>query len=215
VSAWYRKYEVQLRLGYYYLLSTALAAFSSILAYGLVQIGNDTNWKGWRWLFIIEGAATSLIGILSWFVLVDFPGSPKNKFLTPEEKEIVQARLAAERGANESHQVTLKSAYATICDWKVWACCYMYMTATMGAYAFGFFLPIILKRSMGYSQMMALLLNTPPQLFSVLTSLIVSKLSDKYKARGPFVAGLSAVSVVGLGMVGFLNDPKARYAQAP
>ncbi|KIW98604.1 uncharacterized protein Z519_00265 [Cladophialophora bantiana CBS 173.52] len=35
-SAWYRRYEVQNRLGFYYLFSMGISAFSNLLAYGIV-----------------------------------------------------------------------------------------------------------------------------------------------------------------------------------
>lgn len=210
MAAWYRRYEVQLRLGYYYLGSMALSAFSNILAYGLVQIGNHTTWKGWRWLYIIEGVITSLFGILAFFYLVDFPESKKVKFLTEDEKRHVRARLAAERGTHEEHRVTFKSAFEALCDWKVWANTYMYMSATMGSYAFSFFLPIILKKSLGYSQAKALLLTTPPYIFTVCTSIVSSRLSDKFRMRGPFVAAQAAIGIVGMGMIGYLKQPTPR-----
>jgi MFS family permease len=48
VSSWYRRYEVQKRLAGFFLTASALSAFANILAYGLIQIGNHTNYKGWR-----------------------------------------------------------------------------------------------------------------------------------------------------------------------
>jgi hypothetical protein len=156
VSAWYWKYEVQTQLGYYYLFSMGLAAFSNLVAYGIVQIAHHTTWKGWRWLFVIEGAITSLLGLIAFWLLVDFPQSKKNKFLIVEEKELVIARIAADRGTHGVHKVTWRSAGRDLCDWKIWACTYLYMAATIGSYSFSFFLPLILKKSMVFSQTLAL-----------------------------------------------------------
>lgn len=205
ISSWYRKYEVQSRLGYYYLSSLGLAAFSQLLAYGIIQIGHHTAWNGWRWLYIIEGSATCVLGLAAFFFLIDFPDSPKNKFLSREEKEFVAARLAADRGTNEQHKVTWKSFIAALSDWKVWAYTYIYMTATMGAYAFTFFLPIILRNSLGYSQTKSLLLAVPPAFCAVILSLIINKLSDKFRMRAPFIVLQASISILGLGMTGYLK----------
>lgn len=201
---------MQTRLGVYYLGSMGISAFSNILAYGIVQIGNHTTWKGWRWLFIVEGCITSIMGIVAFFFLVDFPDSPRDTFLTEEEKNVVRARLAAERGTHEDHRVTIKSTLMALKDWKVWACTFMYMSATIGAYAFSFFLPIILQKSLHYSTSASLLLSAPPFLFAVVFSMVMSWLSDRYRMRGPFVVIQGAVGVIGLGMVGYLKAPAPR-----
>lgn len=46
VSSWYCRYEVQKRLGALYMLALALSAFANILAYGIIQIANNTTYKG-------------------------------------------------------------------------------------------------------------------------------------------------------------------------
>lgn len=39
--------------------------------------------QGWGWIFILEGLATVLLGIASYWVIQDFPDTAK--FLTAEE----------------------------------------------------------------------------------------------------------------------------------
>lgn len=106
----------------FFLTAAALSAFANILAYGIIQIANHHPWKGWRWIFIIEGALTTLVGIVSWFIIVDFPDSKRNTFLTAEEKAFVKARLTLDRGGPEDHEpVTMKAVFKTAADWKPWA----------------------------------------------------------------------------------------------
>lgn len=76
--------------------------------------------SGWRYIFIVEGAMTSVIGLASWFIVIDFPGSSRNKFLTLEETTAVRARLLLERGEEEDEKVTPKVILETIKDWRVW-----------------------------------------------------------------------------------------------
>jgi sugar phosphate permease len=98
-----------------------LSAFANILAYGIIQIANHTTYKGWRWIFIVEGAITCVAAILAWFVIVDFPESSRNTFLTADEKAIIKARLARDRGVEESEKVTWSVIGKTMLDWKVWS----------------------------------------------------------------------------------------------
>jgi cyanate permease len=181
----------------------------------------------WRWIYIIEGALTGkrscflklllrltvqvVAAIGAWFIIVDFPDSPRNTFLTPEEKAFVLARLAADRGPEARENVTIKMVLKTAADWKPWAFSLMYMAGAVGVYAFLFFLPIILRGGLGYSLKMSFILSTPPALFSVVEAMAISWLADRVRLRGPFVVFQGVIGVVGLCMTGFLTHPTPRY----
>jgi sugar phosphate permease len=210
VSAWYRKYEVQKRLAVYFLGSLAIQGFSNIFAYGIVQIGNHTTYKGWRWIYIIEGGITVVLGFLAYLLLVDFPDSPKTTFLTEKEKDFVNERLAWDRGLNEDHKVTLDSVLTDLQDWKVWACAYIYFSCTLGTYSMGFFLPSILKNSLDFSVAASFCLSGVRDTFAVLVSAILSWWSDRVRKRGPFVAGQAIMSIAGLAMLAYTKSPASR-----
>ncbi|KAL7622399.1 hypothetical protein AAE478_007903 [Parahypoxylon ruwenzoriense] len=212
ISSWYRRYEVQKRLAVFFMTGSALSAFANIFALGLIQIAKtNTTYKGWRWIYIIEGVITCLAAVLAWFIIVDFPDSSRNKFLSAEESAFVKARLAEDRGVEGREKVTWAVFIETITDWKVWSFSLMYMAGAVGVYAFLFFLPIILRNGMGYSLELAFVLSAPPALFSVIEAMVVSWLADKMRLRGPFVVVQGVVAIVGLCMTGFLKNAVARY----
>jgi hypothetical protein len=171
----------------------------------------EANCYRWRWIFIIEGAITVVAGIGSWFIIVDFPDSDKNTFLTIEERAFVKARLAEDRGPEEREKVTVKILARTAADWKPWAFSLMYMAGAVGVYAFLFFLPIILRGGLGYSLELSFILSTPPSLFAVVEAMAISWLADKTRMRGPFVIFQGVIGIIGLCMTGFLDDPTPRY----
>ncbi|KAI0888064.1 MFS general substrate transporter [Annulohypoxylon maeteangense] len=212
ISSWYRRYEVQKRLATFFMTGSALSAFANILALGLIQISKvHPSYKGWRWIYIIEGIMTCVAAVIAWFVIVDFPDSDRNTFLSEEESAFVKARLAEDRGTEEREKVTWAVFVETATDWKVWSFALMYSAGAVGVYAFLFFLPIILRNGMGYSQDLAFVLSAPPALFSVVEGMFVSWLADKMRLRGPFVIVQGLVAIVGLCMTGFINNPVARY----
>lgn len=96
-----------------------------------------------------------------WFIIIDFPDSPKNEFLTSEEKHIVLARLRDDSGADPSKKVDWAVIRSMAQDWQVWSYAFMYMSGAIGSYAFTFFLPIILQDSLGFSQELAFILSAP------------------------------------------------------
>ena len=210
VQAWYRKYAVQKRLAVYFLGSLFIQGFSNIFAYGLVQIGNHTTYSGWRWIYIIEGSITTVLGIIAYWLLVDFPDSPKTKFLSPKEKAFVNERLSWDRGINEAHKVTWQSIEEDLKDWKVWARAWIYFSATIGTYALGFYLPTILKKSLGFSLAASFLLSGVRDTFAVIVSFTLSWLSDRIKMRGPFVCGQAILSIIGLALLAYTEPPTSR-----
>ncbi|KIW88801.1 uncharacterized protein Z519_10285 [Cladophialophora bantiana CBS 173.52] len=211
IASWYKRYEVQKRLAFFYLTSTALTAFANIFAYGLIQIANKTTYKGWRWIYIIEGSLTSFFAVIAWFVIVDFPASKRNKFLSPEEKQFALDRLAKDRGTEERQKVSSQRILDTLKDWKVWSFSLMYMSAGIGVYAFLFFLPIILMRGLSYSLELAFLLSAPPSIFAVIEAFIVAWLADKLQSRGLFVIFQACLAITGLCVMAFVKSPTPRY----
>src|SRR5256884_4288031 len=55
--------------------------------------------RGWQVMYIAEAIPTVVIGVITYFVLTDRPAQAK--FLTPEERDWLVAKIAAERRATE------------------------------------------------------------------------------------------------------------------
>ena len=97
---------------------------------------------GWQWMYIVEGIPTLLLGFV---VLWGLPDSPaKAKWLSPREKEIVLARLAADpkgevHGLGEMFR-----------DWRVWALIVPDFTIVFCIYSLGLWMPQMVH-AMGYS----------------------------------------------------------------
>jgi hypothetical protein len=51
---WYRRYELQYRVGLFFSATGAAGAFSGLLAYGISFMDGVGHLQGWRWIFIIE-----------------------------------------------------------------------------------------------------------------------------------------------------------------
>jgi sugar phosphate permease len=185
-------------------------AFGNILAYGLIQISRYTTYKGWRWIFIIEGILTVVIAGLTWLVLIDFPHSKGNSVLSEHEKSLIYARLSQDRGSEEREKVTWKKVGHSLLDWKLWSFSFIYLGAAVGLSGLLFFLPLILNRGMNFTVEKAYLLSAPPQVFAAIVGYAASWLADRVRLRGPFVIGGSIVAIVGLCMIGFITAPAPR-----
>lgn len=70
MSCWYKPQELSKRIAFFYTASLVSGAFGGLLAGGLIQgMEGLGGIRGWKWLFMIEGAATVLIAIGAYFVL--------------------------------------------------------------------------------------------------------------------------------------------------
>jgi MFS family permease len=71
--------------------ATLSAAFSGLLAFGIINMDGIGGKAGWSWIFILEGLFTFLVGLISYFLL---PRSPAHAyFLNDKEKNYAVARL--------------------------------------------------------------------------------------------------------------------------
>jgi hypothetical protein len=68
-----------------------------------------------------------IAAVAAYFIIVDFPASKSNKFLTAEERAFVQARLIEDRGAEDEHvKISAAVILRTALDWKIWSFSLMY-----------------------------------------------------------------------------------------
>ena len=75
--------------------SIVAGAVSGLLAYALAQMSDIAGYGGWRWIFIIEGIITVMIAVISYWLVPDW--SDTVKFLSEEERSVLQRRLAIDR----------------------------------------------------------------------------------------------------------------------
>ncbi|KZW02805.1 MFS general substrate transporter [Exidia glandulosa HHB12029] len=209
ITCWYTRNEVQTRLATFYLLSDLVGGFSPIFAYGVSTIGVAFGLQAWRWIFIICGILTCFFGLLSYFLIVDFPD--KAKFLTAEQTKLIRDRVDYDRGDSVPDKLTWAKAGSYALDLKIWAFALMFMTSTLPSYAFSFFLPTLLT-GMGYSVKDSQILMSPPYAFAVVTGLALAVLADKLNKRGPFIIFQALVTIAGLSMIAFAEGNATRYA---
>ncbi|KAL7276237.1 hypothetical protein RUND412_000773 [Rhizina undulata] len=214
ISCWYIRYEVQKRLAGFYLISVLVGGFSSILAYGLMHMDGLGGLRGWRWIFIIEGILTCMIALGAYILIIDFPDKVLSKrggkFLTESDVELIKARIDRDRQDSQADPLTWAKVRKHLSDWKLWIYGLLFMCSTMPAYAFAYFLPIIL-RGMGYTSGMSQILSAPPFVFAVIIAFSLAWAADKARMRGPFIAFQSIVAIVGLLLTAYHHNNGVRY----
>jgi MFS transporter, ACS family, tartrate transporter len=105
------------------------------------------NITGWRWLFVAEGAPAIILGIATIFYLPDRPNDAR--WLTPNERDWINARLAEERAA-KAHAEKMSILQALRHPAVLVLTIALFVTYT-GGYAFWLFFPTILQRLTGWT----------------------------------------------------------------
>jgi MFS transporter, ACS family, tartrate transporter len=121
--------------------------------------------RGWRWLFILEGIPALVFGVITLFYLTDWPHQAK--WLRADERDWIAEQLAKEKRLKEqTGSLTVWQALRHRDVFLLTACYFFAMT---GNYGIGFWLPTILKRLSGQSNLKVTLLASLPYLVGIAT----------------------------------------------
>jgi MFS family permease len=99
LSYFYKSKELPIRLSCFWGAYISTNIVSAFLAYGILHMRGINDHAGWRWLFVIEGSLTGLIGILSWFYLPPSPTQTaswfrgKDGWFTEHEEKVMVNRI--------------------------------------------------------------------------------------------------------------------------
>ncbi len=64
ITMWYRRHECGLRMAIFFSAATAAGAFGGLLARGIMEMKGVGGLNGWNWIFILEGLATFIVGMM-------------------------------------------------------------------------------------------------------------------------------------------------------
>ncbi|CAH0046591.1 unnamed protein product [Clonostachys solani] len=198
ISRWYLPHESQVRIALFYSASALAGAFSGLLAFGIAKLDGLGNLEGWRWIFILEGIASVIAGIMTFFFLIDTPSlSP---WLTPDEKKYLELRQLAVQGNSMRAREAEKSRKweilrSVLTDWQIYLQALVYWSNTVPNYGMKFTMPQIIK-NMGYSNSNAQLLTIPPYVLGAISAYVSAVFSDKFKWRMPFIVGAQLLVVI-------------------
>lgn len=198
LNKWYTKYELATRLALFYTSSALSGAFSGLLAYAIAKMDGVAGQEGWRWIFLLEGLATVLLGVITPFVLADTP-ERRPKWLTEKECDYLIRRMVAQNGGERANKEGQKLSLAllkdVVTDWQYYPLILCYWSNTVPNYGMKFTLPSIIK-NMGFSSSNAQLLSVPPYVAGAISSVVFNMLSDKLRRRSYFLLIPQAIVVI-------------------
>ena len=108
----------------------------------LIQHGDGIlGLAGWRFMFLVEGVPSILLGVVTWFFMTDRPADAR--WLSVEERQWLTSTM--DREDSEKASTFGISVRKTFTNGRVLALAAVYFGMIYGQYALGFFLPTIIK----------------------------------------------------------------------
>jgi MFS transporter, ACS family, DAL5 transporter family protein len=125
------------RVALFFSAASLAGAFGGILAWGIghMHVG---SYRGWRWIFILEGILTIVISLAAYFLVYNYPATAT--FLTPEEKAFVLDRLATDNDATRDEKFSWESVFKALKDPKVYLYGLGFHTMSLPLYTLSLFL---------------------------------------------------------------------------
>ncbi|KIA75792.1 hypothetical protein HK57_00406 [Aspergillus ustus] len=197
LSQWYPPRMTQFRMSLLYCAAAMSGAFSGLLAAAIAKMSGLGGYNGWRWIFILEGALTVLLGLASFFILPDSP-SQSSRWLSEKEIGYLDALYRKYRAAHRQQDHPLNEAptrhqkwkvvYSVLTDWQIYLQGLIFMSSSVPTYALKFTLPQIMV-NMGFSSTDAQLLSAPPYVAGAISAIVVATFADRVFWRLPFIVG--------------------------
>ncbi|CAI7633735.1 unnamed protein product [Penicillium viridicatum] len=205
-SHWYMPKNLATRIAFFYCASALSGAFSGLLAAGISRMDGVGGYEGWRWIFILEGLLTVLLGVLCFFLLIDSPRL-STKWLDPDEIRFLELQHFIKDGGRfkeEQKKTSWKDMRAVMLNWRMYLLAYILLCQSACSYGTKFTLPTITK-GMGFENTNAQLMTVPPYVAGAISAVVFSTLSDRFYWRMPFVVAPVMLIVIGYSIIMGLN----------
>ncbi|KIK70542.1 hypothetical protein GYMLUDRAFT_32584 [Collybiopsis luxurians FD-317 M1] len=191
LSYYYTKTELPIRLGFFWVSNYIAVIVSAFLATGILKLDGIGGHAGWRYLFLIEGGGTLLVGVCSFFLLPPGPTQtktwfrPKGWFTEREEIIIVNRILRDDPSKSDMHNregLSIAAIWKAVRDWRMWPIYLLGLTHMMPVGPPQNYLTLSL-RHLGFNTTQSNLLSIPSSVLGLLMLLFCVFLSEIINSR--------------------------------
>ncbi|KAJ3857261.1 major facilitator superfamily domain-containing protein [Lentinula lateritia] len=191
LSYFYTKTELPIRLAFFWVSNYIAVIVSAFLATGILKLDGFRGRAGWRYLFLIEGAGTLLVGVCSFLMLPPGPTQtkawfrPKGWFTEREEVILVNRILRDDPSKSDMHNrqgLSVGAIWKALQDWRMWPIYILGLTHMMPVGPPQNYLTLSL-RHLGFNTTQSNLLTIPSSVLGLLMLLFCAYLSEIINSR--------------------------------
>jgi len=163
ISAWYPRREQQLRFAFLQTGEVLGLATGNIVNFGLNHLEGVAGMAGWRWMYLVQGLIACVLGVVTYWWMVDFPENSHRSFyfLSEHEARIAARRIQDDRADLIPQKFSWGTLLANYADFKIYGFACMFFLLNLVSTFMSYFLPIILQSGMGFNSNKSILLSTP------------------------------------------------------
>ncbi|KAE8368952.1 hypothetical protein BDV27DRAFT_141643 [Aspergillus caelatus] len=197
LSYFYKSHELSVRLSFFWTAYNLADILASFLAFGLLRLRGVQGQAGWRWLFLLEGLITLLVGLIAFILMPPGPcqtanwSRGKKGWFTPREETIMVNRIIRDdpsKGTMHNREpITPKLLWKSLCDYDLWPLYALGLTWLTPMTPPGQYLTLTL-RGMGFNTFVTNLLTIPYTFAQIPTMLILTYLSERFGHINKWVA---------------------------
>ncbi|KAI0188257.1 major facilitator superfamily domain-containing protein [Astrocystis sublimbata] len=200
LTNWYSPTELHNRMTIFYSGASLAGAFSGLLAYAIGHLDGTWEYRGWRFIYIIEGLLSVAVGLAAFWFLVPNPGKVTG-WLSDDEKQFLLLRKkfshGGQSGVHQEEAFSWKFAKQAFRSMHVYSVAAIEFTAAGVVYGISYVLPTIIA-DLGYGSLNAQVLTAPPYVFACLVVLYSGWMADRYKQRALAVVLPNVMAAVGI-----------------
>ncbi len=168
---------------------------------GLILGHSWLSLAGWRWLFILEGLPAIVLGAIAYFYLSDLPAQAN--WLVPEQRKWIEDKLREEKPVAVDTMPILEALKSRTIVLLASVCFLNYFAY----YSFLFWLPTMLKRQSGLSDLNVGMLGALPYVALFFAMLFNGWHSDQQRERRWHCTVPSLIAAAGL--LGLVFHPRS------
>ncbi|KAI0264759.1 allantoate permease [Gloeopeniophorella convolvens] len=191
LSYFYKKTELPYRLALFWMSSNLCTIIASFIAFGVLHMRGVLGKSGWRWLFLIEGLITLVVGVMTFFRMPPSPTQtrtwfrPKGWFNEREETIVVSRILRDDPTKGDMHNregLTLKRLWTALLDYDLWPIYILGLMFGIPPGPPGTYLTLSL-RNLGFSTFQTNLLAIPSSVLGIITMFAITFVSERVNDR--------------------------------
>ncbi|WP_338493875.1 MFS transporter [Erwinia aphidicola] len=203
LSLWFPSY----RRGKMFALFAAAVPLSGLLGgpisgWIMEYFHNVQGIAGWKWLFIIQGTPSLLIGLLVFWLQPDRIDTAH--WLNSAEKALIAERLRED--AVQEPAGAQASLGAVLRNGKLWLLTFIYFCLIAGFYTVSFWLPTLVRNAGVEDVFTVGLLTAIPYAAAIVTMIVASRSADKHRERRWHLALIAVMSGVGMVISALYSD---------
>ncbi len=177
-----------------FMTATAMAGvIGGPISGALLEMDGIGGLAGWQWLFLLEGIPAVVLGFVVLGHLTDRPEHAK--WLAPEERSWLVARLAAERESVAGRHGT--ALWRALVHRRVWSLSLLYFALILGIYGVSLWLPQIVDGLASMSAFTVGLATAIPYLVASVAMVVVGGHSDRTGERRWHIAAPALIGALG------------------